>query len=87
MKEAEADGVGPVDASLNAIKAAIDERKISLDEFHLDAITGGSDALADVTLKISDERHHGVFSRGVHENVNMAAIYAFVNGLNRLLQK
>ena len=87
LKEAEADGVGPVDASLNAIKAAIDERKISLDEFHLDAITGGSDALADVTLKISDERHHGVFSRGVHENVNMAAIYAFVNGLNRLLQK
>ena len=87
MKEAEADGVGPVDASLNAIKAAIEERKISLDEFHLDAITGGSDALADVTLKITDEKHRGAFSRGVHENVNMAAIYAFVNGLNRLLQK
>jgi hypothetical protein len=61
--------------------------KISLDEFHLDAITGGTDALADVTLKISDEEHHSMFSRAVHESVNMAAIYAFINGLNRLLQK
>jgi len=88
VKEAEADGVGPVDASLNAIKSAIKEYgKISLDEFHLDAITGGSDALADVTLKISDEKHNSMFSRGVHENVNMAAIFAFINGLNRLLQK
>jgi len=88
IKEAEADGVGPVDASLNAIKSAMKEYgKISLDEFHLDAITGGSNALADVTLKISDEAHNSMFSRGVHENVNMAAVYAFINGLNRLLKK
>jgi len=87
IKEAEADGVGPVDASLNAIKSAMREYgAISLDEFHLDAITGGSDALADVTLKISDEKN-SMFSRGVHENVNMAAVYAFINGLNRLLRK
>ncbi len=50
-------------------------------------VRGGSDALADVTLKISDEKHNSMFSRGVHENVNMAAIFAFINGLNRLLQK
>jgi isopropylmalate/citramalate/homocitrate synthase-like protein len=88
VKVAEADGVGPVDASLNAIKKAMKGYgKINLDEFHLDAITGGSDALADVTLKISDENHNSMFSRGVHENVTMAAIYAFINGLNRLLQK
>lgn len=88
LKEAEADGVGPVDASLNAIKKAMKEYgKINLDEFHLDAITGGSDALADVTLKISDAKHNSMFSRGIHESVNMAAIYAFINGLNRLLQK
>jgi hypothetical protein len=88
IKEAQADGVGPVDASLNAIKSAMSEYgKISLDEFHLDAITGGTDALADVTLKISDEKHNSMFSRGVHESVNMAAIYAFINGLNRLLKK
>ena len=48
--------------------------------------TSNMDALADVTLKISDEAHNSMFSRGVHENVNMAAIFAFINGLNRLLQ-
>jgi isopropylmalate/citramalate/homocitrate synthase-like protein len=86
IKEAEADGVGPVDASLNAIKSAVSEYgEIDLEEFHLDAITGGSDALADVTVKISDKKHHSLLSRGVHENVNMAAIYAFINGLNKLL--
>lgn len=87
VKEAESEGVGPVDASLNAIKKAVKGHSdVSLEEFHLDAITGGSDALADVTLKISDKKN-SMFSRGVHENVNMAAIYAFINGLNRLLQK
>jgi 2-isopropylmalate synthase len=87
IKEAEADGVGPVDASLNAIKSAMKEYgKIELEEFHLDAISGGSDALADVTLKISDGKH-SLVSRGVHENVTMAAIYAFINGLNKLLQR
>jgi len=87
IKEAESDGVGPVDASLNAITSAMKEYgTINLDEFHLDAITGGSDALADVTLKISDDKH-SMFSRGVHENVIMAAVYAFINGINRLLQK
>jgi isopropylmalate/citramalate/homocitrate synthase-like protein len=85
IKEAVADGVGPVDATLNAIKSAItDYGMVSLDEFHLDAITGGSDALADVTLKISDGKR-SMFSRGVHESVIMASVYAFINGLNRLL--
>jgi len=87
IKEAESEGVGPVDATLNAIKKAMKGLgKINLDEFHLDAITGGSDALADVTLKISDEKHRSMMSRGVHEDVTMASVLAFINGLNRLLQ-
>lgn len=88
VKEAEAEGVGPVDATLNAIKKAMKGYgKIDLDEFHLDAITGGSDALADVTLKISDGKHRSMMSRGVHEDVTLAAVYAFINGLNRLLRE
>jgi len=88
VREAEADGVGPVDATLNAIKSAMKESgKINLEEFHLDAITGGSDALADVTLKISDAKDKSMMSRGVHEDVTLAAVYAFINALNRLLQE
>jgi len=88
VKEASNEGVGPVDATLNAIKKAVAETgKVSLEEFHLDAITGGSDALAEVSLKISDEKHNSTFSRGVHEDVVMASVEAFINGLNRLLRE
>lgn len=84
-KKATADGVGPVDATLNAIRNAIGRERISLDEYHLDAITGGSDALADVTIRVSNEKNT-TFARGVHEDVVMASVIAFINGLNRILR-
>ena len=41
-------GVGPIDASIGAIKSLVKETvDISLDEYRLEAITGGTDALAD----------------------------------------
>jgi len=84
-KKASDEGVGPVDAALNAIKTAIGDQEIALDEYHLDAITGGSDALADVTIKV--RRGGGsTMARGVHEDVIMASVTAFINGVNRLLK-
>jgi 2-isopropylmalate synthase len=84
-KKATEEGVGPVDATLNAIKAAIGKERISLEEYHLDAITGGSDALADVTVRVSDGKRTAM-ARGVHEDVVMASVIAFINGLNRILE-
>ncbi|MFH1126451.1 MAG: 2-isopropylmalate synthase [Candidatus Altiarchaeota archaeon] len=85
-KTATKEGVGPVDATLNAIRTAIGDEKITLDEYHLDAITGGSDALADVTIKVGKNGNH-TMARGVHEDVVMASVMAFINGLNRILKK
>ncbi|MFH0860412.1 MAG: 2-isopropylmalate synthase [Candidatus Altiarchaeota archaeon] len=85
QKEATEEGVGPVDATLNAIRTAIGDRKITLEEYHLDAITGGSDALADVTVRVA-KGADVTLARGVHEDVVMASIIAFINGLNRLLK-
>jgi len=85
-KTATKEGVGPVDATLNAIRKAIGDEKISLGEYHLDAITGGSDALADVTIKVSKNGNE-TMARGVHEDVVMASVIAFINGLNRILRK
>ncbi len=48
-------GIGPVDAALNAIRAAVSD-KISLEEYRLSAITGGSDALCEVMREAEDER-------------------------------
>ena len=84
-KYAKAEGVGPVDATLNAIRAAIGDEDIQLDEYHLDAITGGSNALADVSIRVS--RNGGsTMARGVHEDVVMASVLAFINGVNRLMK-
>jgi len=86
--ESKSDGVGTVDAALNAIKTAMKGYgTISLDEYHLDAITGGSDALAEVTVKVSDSKNKSALARGVHENVIMASVLAFISGLNRILSK
>jgi 2-isopropylmalate synthase len=79
-------GVGPVDATLNAIRAAIGDTDIMLDEYHLDAITGGSDALADVSIRVS-KNGKSTMARGVHEDVVMASVIAFINGVNRIMRK
>lgn len=84
-KKATEEGVGPVDATLNAIKSAIEEKEIALEEYHLDAITGGSDALADVTIRVS-KGDKITLARGVNEDVVMASVIAFINGLNRILK-
>jgi len=78
------EGVGPVDAALNAIRDAIGEEGIVLEEYHLDAITGGSNALAEVMTRVGDGKKSAI-SRGVHEDIVMASVDAFVNGVNKIL--
>jgi 2-isopropylmalate synthase len=84
-KTATREGVGPVDAVLGAIKKAVGGETVTLDEYHLDAITGGSDALAEVTIKLS-RNGDSTIARGVDEDVVMASVVAFINGLNRILR-
>ncbi|MFH1054632.1 MAG: 2-isopropylmalate synthase [Candidatus Altiarchaeota archaeon] len=85
-KYARAVGVGPVDATLNAIRAALGDKDIQLDDYHLDAISGGSNALADVSIKVS-KNGKSTMARGVHEDVVMASVLAFINGVNRIMRK
>ncbi|MFC2163131.1 2-isopropylmalate synthase [Candidatus Altiarchaeota archaeon] len=85
-KIARQEGVGPVDATLNAIRAGVGDKDIQLDEYHLDAITGGSNALADVSIRVS-KNGKSTMARGVHEDVVMASVIAFINGVNRILKK
>jgi 2-isopropylmalate synthase len=44
-------GIGPVDASIKAIRCAVND-KITLEEYKLSAITGGSDSICEVTVVI-----------------------------------
>jgi 2-isopropylmalate synthase len=56
-------GVGPVDAAINAIKKAIND-KITMEEYKLSAITGKSDSICEVTVMIKNVQNDGAFSVG-----------------------
>ena len=80
-----ASGSGPVDASFNAVCEAVG-RKPELEEFHINAITGGTDAQGEVTVRVREGDATSV-GRGVHDDVIMASTLAFINALNRLAKK
>lgn len=84
--ESKETGVGPIDAVSKAIQRSIgDIMKFRLVEFRLDAMSGGTDALADVTVKLENEDGRLVSSRAVHEDIVMAGVTAIVSAANRLL--
>jgi len=77
-------GVGPVDAASNAIKAIMGN-VISLKEYDLKAVTGGTNALASVTIKIEDENKNIFVSESVEPDVILASVKAIVKGANKAL--
>lgn len=85
-KETASTGVGPVDAALNAIKALIhDDMHIELEEYNLEAITGGTDALAEVFVISSDDEGNQSTGRSTNQDIVMASILAVLDSINKLL--
>jgi D-citramalate synthase len=82
-----ATGVGPVDAALNAIRKVMRGQKvedIELVEYHVDAITGGTDAVVEVVVKLA-RGDKTITARGAREDIIMASVEALLAGINRLL--
>ena len=81
-------GVGPVDAVLKAIqKLTSSIENIRLSEYRLEAITGGSNAVAEVVIKVEDEKGNIVSARAAREDIVMASVEAMINGINKCLIK
>jgi 2-isopropylmalate synthase len=81
-------GVGPVDSVLKAIqKLTSSLAKIRLNEYRLEAITGGSNAVAEVVIKVEDEKGNIVSARAAREDIVMASVEAMINGINKCLIK
>jgi D-citramalate synthase len=79
-------GVGPVDAAINAVKKGIkDFADVNLEEYHVDAITGGTDALIDVILKLKSNDKI-ISARGTQPDIINASVEAYLSGVNRLLE-
>ncbi|WP_456328738.1 2-isopropylmalate synthase [Archaeoglobus sp.] len=77
-------GLGPVDAAINAIRRAIKEfADIKLVSYHVDAITGGTDALVDVVVQLKKDNKI-VTARGARTDIIMASVEAFIEGINML---
>jgi 2-isopropylmalate synthase len=79
-------GVGPVDAALKAVTELVGE-SIRITEFKMDAITGGSDALAEVYVTVEDDTGKSFTARGAGPDIVMASIDAVINAVNYLMMK
>ena len=85
-KETASTGVGPIDASLNAIRDLLqDEIDMELEEYNLEAITGGTDALAEVFVISSDSQGNKSTGRSTNQDIVMASIKAVLDSINKLL--
>ncbi|MBW9222338.1 2-isopropylmalate synthase [Methanothermococcus sp. SCGC AD-155-C09] len=76
-------GVGPVDAAIRAIQSIIGE-KIKLKEYHINAITGGTDALAEVIIKLEGYGRE-VTVKAANEDIVRASVEAIIEGVNRVM--
>jgi D-citramalate synthase len=82
-----ATGTGPVDAAMEALRRSVsDVADIRLEEYHVDAIRGGTDALVDVTVRLSKDGKI-ITSRGARTDIIMASVEAVIAGMNRLLRE
>jgi len=84
QRSASAMGDGMVDACYKAIYQVVGLQPV-LERYSVKAITGGTDALGEVSCLI---RHEGatVAGQGAHSDIVMASALALINALNRLRQ-
>jgi len=80
-------GNGPIDSAIDAIRNVVDGfAEITLEKFAMKAITGGTDAVADVTVHLR-RGDKFVTANGVSGDTVMASVDAILKGMNRLLTK
>ncbi len=79
-------GVGPVDASLNAIQKITDKiSEIRIKDYNLASISGGSSALCEVTVKVEDAMGNNVSSKSIGEDIVITSVKGVIDTRNRLL--
>jgi 2-isopropylmalate synthase len=81
-------GVGPVDAAINAIQKITGEiAKVRVKEYKLDSISGGADALCEVTIKVDDAYGNIASAKSVGEDIVTTSVQAVIEGINRIMFK
>jgi D-citramalate synthase len=84
-REQAATGSGPVDAAMNAAEEALShEADASLESYHVDAITGGTDAVVTVEIEMSRGDDH-VTVTASDSDITRASVTAMVDAMDRLV--
>ena len=86
-RENAATGSGPVDAAMNAAEEALShEADASLESYHVDAITGGTDAVVTVEVEMSRDDDH-VTVTASDSDITSASVAAMVDAMDRLVER
>src|SRR4029450_2260755 len=79
----ECEGNGPVDAVFNCIKAIVPHEAV-LELYQVHAVTAGTDAQAEVSVRLS-ENGRAVTAKGADPDTLVASAKAYLGALNKLL--
>ena len=80
---ATADGNGPIDAAFKAVKSLI-HRKISLEEFLIQAITRGTDDMGKVHIQI-ENKGEVYYGFSANTDIITASVEALVNAISKII--
>jgi 2-isopropylmalate synthase len=83
IKEAQADGDGPVDAAYNAIRGATGHSP-DLESYSIRAVTSGKEALGEATVKVRSNGRTFV-GRGISTDIIEASAKAYIDAINRMV--
>ena len=83
MKKIAVIGDGPVDAAFKAIKK-LTKSKEKLLNFSIGAITGGTDAQGECTVRLQSEDGREVLGQGAHPDIIVASAKAYINAMNKI---
>jgi 2-isopropylmalate synthase len=81
----ERDGNGPVDAVFNCIKAIVPHEAV-LELYQVHAVTAGTDAQAEVSVRLS-EQGRAVTAKGADPDTLVASAKAYLAALNKLVAR
>jgi 2-isopropylmalate synthase len=86
VKSASSEGNGPVDAIFRAIRNIIPHDDSVLQLYNVHAVTGGTDAQAEVTVRL-EENGKSVVGQGADPDTMVASCRAYLHALNKLIDK
>ena len=86
LKTSSVTGNGPVDAIFKAIRAIIPHDDATLEVYQVHAVTGGTDAQAEVTVRLA-ENGKTVMGQGADADTLVASCRAYIHAFNKLMDK